>query len=62
MDWKITKDKKYAFWVNKKYIDNIRKKDKNFLKVLMNLVFKCKSDIGKLLVFWLQGQKKPKIP
>jgi len=57
MDWKITKDKKYAFWVNKKYIDNIRKKDKRFLKVLMNFIFNCKTDIGKLLVFWLEGQQ-----
>ena len=57
MDWKITKEKKYAFWVNKKYIDNIRKKDKRFLKVLMNFIFNCKTDIGKLLVFWLEGQQ-----
>jgi hypothetical protein len=58
MDWKITKDKRYAFWGNKTYIDNInRNKDKRYLKVLMNFIFKCKTDIGKLLVFWLEGQQ-----
>jgi hypothetical protein len=25
--------------------------------VLLNFIYRCKTDIGKLLVFWLEGQK-----
>ena len=49
-------DGKWYFWVNTKYIDAAKKK-KEFLRVIMNFVSRCKTDVGKLLVLWLQGQK-----
>ena len=60
MDWKVTDDGHYAIWINARYVDKIREKDKAFLRILMNFIYRCKTETGKLLVFWLEGQKGKK--
>ncbi|WP_456324919.1 hypothetical protein [Desulfonauticus submarinus] len=49
-------ENQWHLWVNSKYIDAARRKD-NFLKIVLNFVSKCQTDVDKLLILWLQGQK-----
>jgi len=50
-------NKEWHLYVNRKYIDAIKKnKHNNFLKIILNFMKKCKTDTGKLLCYWLQGQ------
>ena len=51
------KNNEWHLYVNRKYIDAIKNKRKDFLKVNLNYMRKCKTDTGKLLCYWLQGQK-----
>ena len=51
------KNNEWHLYVNQKYIDAIKNKRKDFLKVNLNYMRKCKTDTGKLLCYWLQGQK-----
>ncbi len=47
---------KWAFWVSKNFADAAKKRE-DFLKVNMSYIRSCKTDLGKLLLVWLQGQK-----
>ena len=46
----------WHFYVNRRYIDGIETDRKKFLKVILTYMRRCKTDIGKLLCYWLQGQ------
>ena len=50
------KDEKWHFYVNQRYIDGIEVDRKKFLKIIVSYMRRCKTDIGKLLCYWLQGQ------
>ncbi|GEM_PF-5343475 len=47
---------KWLLFINKKYVDLLQT-SKDVLKIDLCPVYKCSSDIGRLLCIWLQGQK-----
>ena len=46
----------WHLYLNQKYIDAIKTDRKKFLKIVLSYMRRCKTDIGKLLCYWLQGQ------
>jgi len=60
-NFKQNADGKWILYFDKNRIDRMLDEDsrKNglYLKVVLNFIRKCKTDIGKLLCYWLQGQK-----
>ncbi len=59
LDFKEEKQKKWLLWINKNFIDAAKKYKENllFLKLNISYIQQCRTDIGKLLMVWLQGQR-----